>query len=169
MVSRDSLEELAEVLREADVSSNSIGTAITILEKIGEFDPNDDLPKDPKDWLNEPGRYLDVENGINFIPSDHKGVCRDLLMTVCAGEENFDLNTMETITLCINCHHMMRAVIIATDYWVEKEFNKWRKSSFYALYDRFGIKFFLFTPHAGRWTSNQLVPSGTERKGKKRK
>ncbi|MFC2072400.1 hypothetical protein ACFLUU_06835 [Chloroflexota bacterium] len=168
MISKDSLEELAEALREAEVSSNSIGTAITILENIGEFDPNEDLPKDPNDWFNGGGLYSTVGKSINFIPGEPDG-CHDLLVTVCAGERNFDLNTMETIALCINCHHMMRAVIIATDYWVEKEFNKWRKSSFYALYDQFGIKIFFFTPHAGRWTFNQLVPSGTERKAKKRK
>ena len=168
MINKDSLQELAEALRRADVSSNSIGTAITILEKIGEFDPNENLSKDPKDWFNGGCLYSTAGNSINFIPGEPDGCC-DLLITVCAGEKNFDLNTMETIVLCINCHHMMRAVIIATDYWAEKEFNKWRKSSFYALYDQFSIEFFLFTPHAGRWTFNQLVPSGIERRGKKSK
>ncbi len=167
MINRGSLEELADALSEADVSSNSIGTAITILEKIGRFDPNEDLPKDPKDWFDERGPYSSTRSSINFIPGE-PDVCHDLLVTVCAGEGNFDLNTMETIALCINCHHKMRVVIIVTDYWVEKEFNKWRKSSFKALHDQFGIIFFLFTPHAGRWIVEKIGFS-LKGAGKKRK
>jgi len=165
MISKNSLEELSEALSRAGVSSNSIGTAITILKDIAdEFDPSEDLPKDLEDWFSGQG----ARSNINFIPSEHKGACHDLLVTVCAGERNFDLNTMETIALCIKCGGMMRAVIIATDYWVEKEFNKWRKSSFEALHDKFDITFFIFTPHAGKWTFDQIVPSFAGR-AKKRK
>ncbi len=156
MISRDALGELASALRKAEVSENSIGTAVTILENIGEFDPNGNLPKDPADWLD---RQIggSLEAGINFIPSDLKGACHDLLVTVCAGERNFDLNTMETIALCINCHNTIKAVVLASDYWVEKEFNKWRKPAFKALHDQFGIAFFIFTPLAGRWTVSPIV------------
>jgi hypothetical protein len=51
IISGDALGALASVLCKAEVSENSIGVAVTILEKIGEFGPNGNLPKDPADWL----------------------------------------------------------------------------------------------------------------------
>lgn len=166
MISRDSLEELGEALRRAGASENNISTAITILARIAEFDPSEDLPKDLGDWFEGQREYSSARSGINFIPGEPDG-CHDLLVTVCVGERNFDLNTMETIALCVKCGGIMRAVIIATDYWAEKEFNKWRKSSFEALHDKFDITFFVFTPHAGKWAFDQIIPSIA--KGKKRK
>jgi len=151
------LEGLADALRRAGVSENSIGTAITILGNLGQFDPDKGLPKAPDDWFGGQEQNYPARSNINFIPSAHKGACHDLLITVCAGEGNFDLNTMETIALCINCHRTIKAVIIATDYWLEKGFNKWRKPTFKALHDQFGIIFFIFTPHAGRWIVNPIA------------
>jgi len=159
MINSNSLGELAGALRRAGVSEQSIDIAHGILASIGQLDQSEDLPhgKNIKDWLNREGGYLGAESGINLIPSEHKGPCHDLLITVCTGESNFDLNTMETIALCINCHYTIKAVIIASDYWVEKQFNKWRKSAFKALQDQFGIIFFVFTPHAGTWTVNSIA------------
>jgi hypothetical protein len=157
MINRDSLGELSEALRRAEVSEISVEIAGDILANIGQLDPNDDLPNVLKDWLNRQELNLRGKSTINFIPSDHKGVCHDLLIAVCAGENNFDLNTIEAIALCINCHSTIKAVIIATDHWVEKQFNKWRKPVLKALHDQFGITFFIYTPHAGRWTLNPIA------------
>lgn len=167
MTSRDSHDEIAEVLREANISSNSIGTAIEILASIEEVAHAGDLPKDPRDWRGGEGLYSPTAANINLIPSEHTGECHELLVTLCAGEKSFDLNTMETIALCIRCRSSMRVVIIATDYWSEGEFNRWRRSSFEALHREFGINFFVYTLHAGRWSFDRVVPSKTQ--GKKRK
>ncbi len=157
MISSNSLGDLASELHRAGVSEQSIDVAERILEDIGELNPGKDLPKAIKDWLGRQTIKSGLVNSINFIPSDRKGACHDLLMVVCAGERDFDLNTIDAIALCINCYRTMKAVIIVSGYWSEDEFNIWRKPPIKSLHEQFGITFSLVTPLGGRWTVNPIV------------
>ena len=164
MINSNSLGDLTNDLHQAGVSETSMDVAARILEGIGGLNPSENLPKAIKDWLEKINSSGGID-GINFIPSDHMGSCHDLLVVVCAGEQDFNLNTMEAIALCIHCQSKIKTVIIVTDYWVEKDFNEWRCPPFDALYDSFGTELFIFTPHAGRWTFNKIIPG----RGKKKK
>jgi len=164
MQNRNYLENWMSDLGMTRVSETSLEVVGKILGEIGGLDPSENLSRAIRDWLDKT-KYANWISDINFIPSDHKGTCHDLLMVVCAGEREFNLNTMEAIALCINCQSKVKTVIIVTDYWVEKEFNEWRWPPFEALYDKFGTRFFIFTPHAGRWTFNQII----QPKGKKKR
>ena len=111
-----------------------------------------------KDWIKETDLPNSGGNAINCIPGHPGGQCHDLLVTVCAGRSDFELRTMETIALCIDCHAILKIGIIATSYWSEDVFNEWRRPVFQALRKQFGVTFFLFAPHGGKWQFSPLVP-----------
>lgn len=156
MINSNSLGDLTSDLHRAGVSRASIDVAANILEGIGGLNPGKDLPKAIRGWLDKIKNSGGID-GINFIPSDHKGACHDLLMVVCTGERDFDLKTINAIALCINCYRTMKAVIIVSGYWSEDEFNIWRKSPVESLHDQFGITFSIVTPHGGEWTINPIA------------
>ena len=133
-----------------------------------EIDPNDDLREELEDWIENERQEQFPRAGstINFIPGEPDG-CHDLLVTICPAENDFWINIDKTTALCIDCQPKLRAVIIWSAYWNEKEFDKWRRLSFEALIHKFGIAVFIVTPLGGRWV--QFPIERSLRRGKKKK
>ena len=157
MINQNTSGDLTRDWRMTGVSEKSIDVAGRILVDITELNPGKGLPKAIRDWLDGQTIKSGLADSINFIPSDRKGTCHDLLMVVCAGEREFDLQTIDAIALCINCYRTMKAVIIVSGYWSEDEFNELRKPPIKALHDQFGIMFSIVTPHGGEWTTDPIV------------
>lgn len=145
-------EKLEGYLDEAGVSTNSAGTALSIINSFFS------------------GSVEDVNNknfspgNINLIPSEQLGSCHDLLLALCSDKADFHINTLETINLCLHCRGVIKAVIVATNYWNEKEFIESCEESFYFLHYNFNVQFFLVTSHADGLMFELLIPKRAKKK-----
>jgi len=158
MLTDDFIKRLQEQLENTEMSSNILGTVVSILDDFfnGVEDPDGRLTR----------RESEVASfgNINLIPSEHQTDCHELLITLCTDRDDFYLRMLETINHCINCRDRTRMIIIATHYWNENDYMKWCEESFYFLFSIFKMRFHLVTSKLSGLTIEDLVPRRAKKK-----
>ncbi len=144
--------QLVENLGGSGISSRSIHVASSMFSDF--FDDAGEPRR--KGWAKRMGQGFPSEEGINYIPSDTKGPCTDLLVIACEGRANFILHLNLGIACAIGCHSKLKVILIITDYWDEIYFDKHFKPAFKALSDQFPIASMVYSPFAGKWQYSAL-------------
>ena len=140
-------DQLAENLGSFGVSSKSIRVASSM---FSDFFDDAGEPRG-KGWAKRMGQGFPSEEGINYIPSDTKGPCTDLLVIACEGRANFILHLNLGIACAIGCHSKLKLIVIITDYWDVNYFDKHYKPAFKAISAQFHIPAMVYQPFEGKW------------------
>lgn len=175
MRGKDFVNGLVKLLEDAGVKQPGIDAAIGILGQLRETYPGPNNPGqvsksegladgEKRCERGEVGGGKELASAINVIPSPHGGPCRDLLVVVnSGGGDKLHLRLTQAVDSCIRCCDVRhgekrKCVLVVTDTWHEpKEFDKWKRGSFKALYDQFGIHLILVMTIGEPWSATRVI------------
>jgi hypothetical protein len=155
---RDWRGDLGKFLGGVGVSRSSIDIGTQILSGLIEEQSEDPFRgfRDKRKKIGKDGART-ARGWINFIPSDTKGPCSDLLVVAYNGNKELEKFSMEAIETSISCHKTMKAVVFAGDVWDDTMFTQWRKRAFDNLHDSFGVCLASVIMVGGRWSVTPII------------
>jgi hypothetical protein len=109
------------------------------------------------------GPYIetgDIEyNNINVIPFGSPGPCRELLLVLSLGRNQFDERLRQAHDHCaIDCPNKTRGILFVTDYWDNEKFWDARANTYMKLNSKYGVVFAVGIWNGKSISIDQVIP-----------
>jgi len=125
-----------------DIFGNCAGAGILagVLDNLTYRAREKDFRKAVRDWSKSQNDTTWEGGAINTMPYGKPGSCRDLLLVISLGRNEFDKRLHEAHDHCaVTCHGITKGVLFVTDFWDNEKFWDLRATTFEKLAKKYGL------------------------------
>ena len=129
------IDELSKIFDDRE----GVSTLAEILRKLTSWAGQKNFREAVRDWGDSQNKAA-WGGGINIIPYGQPGFCRDLLLVISLGRNEFDMRLREAHDHCaVTCPGVTKGVLFVTDFWDNEKFWDLRAPTFEKLAEKYGL------------------------------